>query len=108
MAWMLIICDWPQNIIFARNQTATKPPLHMTAQLNLYEEIAELLATMSPQKVVALKAPEARQKRLAWLLEKNRESGLDELEKNELDRFLLFNQIVTLAKIRAKRLLTQL
>lgn len=80
----------------------------MTAQLNLYEEIAELLATMSPQKVVALKAPEARQKRLAWLLEKNRESGLDELEKNELDRFLLFNQIVTLAKIRAKRLLTQL
>lgn len=78
----------------------------MTTQLEIYEEIAELLATMNPAKVVRLKAPPARQERLEYLLDKNRENALSEIEHTELERYLLFNRIVGLAKIRAKRLLS--
>lgn len=77
----------------------------MTTQLEIYEEIAELLATMDPTKVVRLKAPQARQERLEYLLDKNRENTLSEIEHAELERYLLFNRIVGLAKIRAKRML---
>ena len=79
----------------------------MVAQLEVYEDVAELLANMAPDKVIALKASLARQERLEELLEKNTGvSGLTEAENKELDRMLMLNRVVSLAKIRAKRLLS--
>jgi hypothetical protein len=41
------------------------------------------------------------------LLEKNREEGLTEEENIEIERMLLMNRVIALAKIRARRLLNQ-
>ena len=77
----------------------------MVAQLEIYDDLAEVIAGMAPDKVIALKASLERQQRLEFLLEKNREEGLSEKEKAELDKMLMVNRIIGLAKIRAKRLL---
>ena len=60
---------------------------------------------MTPRELIALKASPARQARVSLLLEKNREEGLSEAEKVELEKILMLNRIIALAKIRAKRLL---
>jgi len=77
----------------------------MTATLEVFEDLAEVIAEMAPREVVALKASPARQARVEFLLEKNQEDGLSELEKIELEKMLMLNRIIALAKIRAKRLL---
>jgi hypothetical protein len=79
----------------------------MVAPLEIYEDVAEVLANMDPVKVGQLKASAAQQARLELLLEKNRsQEGLSEAESVELDRILMLNRVISLAKIRAKRLLT--
>lgn len=77
----------------------------MSTQLDIYEDLAELIANMAPEKVVALKASPSQQQRLEDLLEKSRENGLSEDEKLEVERVLLLNRVISLAKIRARRLL---
>lgn len=79
----------------------------MSAQFELYEEMAEILAQMDPEKVLRLKASPARSRRLEALLEKNREKGLDEDEIAELDRMLMLNRMIGLAKMRAKQVLNE-
>lgn len=77
----------------------------MTAPLDIYEDLAEVIAEMAPQEVIALKASPARQARVELLLDKNREEGLSEPEKIELEKIRMLNRIIALAKIRAERLL---
>lgn len=79
----------------------------MSAQFELYEEMAEILAQMDPEKVLRLKASPARSRRLEALLEKNREKGLNEDENAELDRMLMLNRMIGLAKMRAKQVLNE-
>lgn len=74
----------------------------MTTVSFILEELAELLAKMDPEKVIAFRTSEKAQERLEVLLEKNRaKEGLDELEKAELEQFMLVEHIVSLAKARA-------
>lgn len=72
----------------------------------IFEELAELLAGMNPEKVLAFHASIKAQERLEELLWKNKEpEGLSALEKTELEQFMLVEHIVSLAKARAiKRL----
>ena len=78
----------------------------MTITHFIFEELAELLAAMNPEKVLAFRTSAKAQSRLEVLLWKNKEGkGLSEEEKNELEQFMLVEHIVTLAKARAlKRL----
>lgn len=74
----------------------------MTTVSFILEELAELLAKMDPEKVISFRTSEKAQERLEVLLEKNRaEEGLDEVEKAELEQFMLVEHIVSLAKARA-------
>lgn len=74
----------------------------MTTVSFILEELAELLAKMDPEKVISFRTSEKAQERLEVLLEKNRaKEGLDELEKAELEQFMLVEHIVSLAKARA-------
>lgn len=74
----------------------------MIAQaVNIYDEIAELLANMNPAKVVQFHASKEAQQRLEELLEKNKEGMLTEDEKIEIERFMAVEHIVRLAKARA-------
>jgi hypothetical protein len=74
----------------------------MVAQaVNIYDELAELLANMDPAKVIQFHASKKSQKRLEELLEKNKEGVLNEEEKIEIERFMAVEHIVRLAKARA-------
>lgn len=79
----------------------------MTAQL-AYDEIATLLADMDPAKLVGLKASSAFQKRVEYLLEKNREETLTPEEKVEMEHYLIINRLFSMAKIKARRKLNAL
>lgn len=79
----------------------------MTAQL-AYDEIATLLADMDPAKLVGLKASAAFQKRMEYLLEKNREANLTPDEKVEIEHYLIINRLFSMAKLKARRKLSAL
>ena len=62
----------------------------MTSTHFIFEELAELLAAMNPEKVLAFRTSVRAQDRLEALLWKNKESkGLTLSEQNELDQFML-------------------
>jgi hypothetical protein len=69
---------------------------------SVYDQIAELLSGLDPAKVVALKPTEEIQKRFETLVEKKHNQTLDEMEKDELDHFVVLERLMRLAKIRAQ------
>ncbi len=74
----------------------------------VFDELADLLASMDPDKVLAFKVSEKAQARLEELLEKNKEEeGLSESEQSEMEQFMLLEHIVSLAKARALKRLAQ-
>lgn len=74
----------------------------MTTTPYIFEELAELLASMNPEKVIAFHTSPKSQKQVEQLLLKNKNiSGLSEAEKTELEQFMLVEQIVGLAKAKA-------
>jgi len=74
----------------------------------VFEELADLLASMDPNKVLAFKTSKKSQSRLEELLEKNKKiKGLSKSEKSEIEQFMLLEHIVSLAKARAIKMLTQ-
>lgn len=77
-------------------------------ELNIFEELAQLLASMDPKKVLHFKVSEPAQHRMEALQFKSREAsgGLSEPEKQEIERYLMVDHIVRLAKIHARERLT--
>jgi hypothetical protein len=67
----------------------------------VYDEVATFMASMNPEKVIAFKPSKANQNRLDFLLDKQKEDGLSDREKNELEHYLMLNRIIGLAKARA-------
>ncbi len=75
---------------------------------SVFNELADLLASMDPNKVLDFKTSEKSQSRLEELLEKNKATqGLSKSEKSEIEQFMLLEHIVSLAKARALKMLTQ-
>lgn len=74
----------------------------------VFDELADLLASMDPDKVLAFRTSKKAQLRLDELLEKNKNpEGLSESEQSEMDQFMLLEHIVSLAKARALKKLAQ-
>lgn len=74
----------------------------------VFTELADLLASMDPNKVLAFKTSEKSQSRLEELLEKNKTSkGLSKSETSEMEQFMLLEHIVSLAKARSLKMLAQ-
>lgn len=74
----------------------------------VFDELADLLASMDPNKVLAFRTSEKSQLRLEELLKKNKEpGGLSESEASEMEQFMLLEHIVSLAKARALKLMAQ-
>jgi len=79
--------------------------LIMTGNLSIYDEVANFMAAMNPEKVLAFKPSQLNQERLDSLLEKKKESGLTQEETSEVEHYLIINRIVGLAKARAMGML---
>jgi hypothetical protein len=69
---------------------------------NAYDLIADLIASLDPAKVMALKANEEMQVRLENLIEKSKIGELEHKEKDELDHYIVLERLIRLAKIRVQ------
>ena len=75
----------------------------MTANLLAYEEVANFIAELDPQKLLTLKPSPTVQERVETLIYQKKESGLSPDEQYELDRYLALEQLISLAKIHARK-----
>ncbi len=69
---------------------------------NVYDQMADLIASLDPAKVMALKANVEMQARLEDLIEKSKFSELEHREKDELDHYIVLERLIRLAKIRVQ------
>lgn len=75
----------------------------MTTSLLAYEEVADFLSELNPQKILNLKPSLSVQERVDLLLQKNQDSQLSSDEKYELDRYLALEHLIALSKVRARK-----
>ncbi len=69
-----------------------------------YEEVIDFIAAgSSPASVVGFHPSEAARRRVADLLEQEKETGLPPDEHSELDHYLQLEHLMRLAKARARR-----
>ena len=78
----------------------------MTAA-TVYDSVADFIAGMNPQKVLDFRADADMQQRLEELIDKEKEEGLTEEEKEELDHYVVLERLIRLAKARARYILAQ-
>ncbi|MFM9951783.1 MAG: hypothetical protein ACKV1O_27885 [Saprospiraceae bacterium] len=74
----------------------------MVAYQNIYDSLAEFIASMDPEKVLAFHAPADIQARVEVLIDKKKSEGLSEQERDELAHYFILEHIVRLAKSRAR------
>ncbi len=68
---------------------------------SVYDQVADLLATLDPAKVLTMKASSEMQQRFDHLAEKSANGQLSKQEKDELDHYIVLERLMRLAKIRA-------
>lgn len=72
----------------------------MIAYQNVYDSLADFIATMDADKVLAFHAPDTLQERVESLLEKKQSAKLSSREEEELNHYFILEHIVRLAKSR--------
>lgn len=75
----------------------------MTADTIAYEEVAEFLAAINPEKLLELRPSPSVQERVEELIFKKKESALSAEEQYELDRYLALEHLIALTKARARQ-----
>lgn len=69
-----------------------------------FDEIINFIASFpTPNEILAFKPSSFAQQRVEDLVYKKKESSLNELENIELDRFLLLEHMIRMAKKNAKK-----
>lgn len=79
----------------------------MIAYQNIYDSLADFMASLDPEKVLTFHAPDHIQKRVNVLLDKKKGKGLSAEEADELEHYFILEHIVRLAKTRARVRLSQ-
>ena len=75
----------------------------MTSIYSIYDQLAEIIASLEPEKLMRLKASTNVQMRFDQLATKHRDGVLTRQEKDELDHFIVMERLFRLAKIRADK-----
>lgn len=73
----------------------------MSNPMLAFEEVAEFIASLDPEKLLTLKPSAKVQKRLNELIAKNKDGEISREERSELERYLSLEQLISLAKARA-------
>jgi len=76
----------------------------MATEMVAFDEITDLLVSVSPEKLVDYRASENFQRRYEELAEKSKAGLISDGEKEELNSILFINRILYLAKVKALRL----
>lgn len=66
-----------------------------------YDEVIEFIASSSPENVIAFRPSEEAKARVADLIFREKDEGLTDEEKSELDHYLQIEHLMRLAKARA-------
>jgi hypothetical protein len=74
----------------------------MATSLLAFEEVAEFIASLDPEKLLTLKPSSAVQARVEELISKKKENIISDEEQYELDRYLALEHLIALAKARAR------
>ncbi len=72
-----------------------------------FEDLIEFLAKMAPEDVLAFRASDATIRRVQTLIEKEKQGSITLEEKAELERYLIQEDLMIIAKARAKMRLAQ-
>lgn len=73
----------------------------MTSIYSVYDKVASVLAQLDPDAILSLRASDEVQSRFNDLVDREREGLLTELEKDELDHFIVLERLFRLSKIKA-------
>ena len=68
---------------------------------SVYDQVADLLATVDPAKVLSMKASGEMQQRFENLAGQSASGQLSKQDKDELDHYIVLERLMRLAKIRA-------
>ncbi len=72
-----------------------------------FGDVADVIAHLSPEKIIGLKASTKMSERVELLTNFKKEGTITLEQTNELERFLALNMFINLAKARARILLVQ-
>ncbi len=72
-----------------------------------FDDLINLLVETAPEKVLEFRASEKTVKRLYDLIEKEKEGNLSLEEKTELEKYLLEEDFIIIAKARARLQIAQ-
>lgn len=75
----------------------------MKSIYGVYDQVAEMIARLEPEKIMALKASPELQMRFNLLSEKHKSDQISIEEKDELNHFIFLERLFRLAKIRAEK-----
>ena len=76
--------------------------------MTAYQEAIEFLAQgMTPQELLAFRPSAGASARLEWLIQKEKSEGLLTEEREELERAMEVERVLSLAKARARTRLAQ-
>ena len=74
---------------------------------NAYNEVIEFIASASPQKLIDFRPSEQSKARVADLIFREKTGDLSAGVKSKLDHTMMMEELMSLAKARAYRLLTK-
>lgn len=69
--------------------------------LKAYEEVAELIASVNPAKVLAFRPSEETKNRVSELIDREKNAEISSEEKSELDYYMKLEHLMRMAKILA-------
>lgn len=69
--------------------------------LSIFDELAYFLASLSPKKVLTYRVSPKAQERVTYLIDKNKNLGLSAAENAEMERYMVVEHIIQLAKAKA-------
>ena len=77
----------------------------MINSLRAFDELAEFFASKIPAELIAFRPSEATNERVSLLIFKEKEGTLTSEEKSELEKYMLLDHLMRMAKARARRFL---
>ncbi|MCF8246492.1 MAG: hypothetical protein K9J37_10575 [Saprospiraceae bacterium] len=73
----------------------------MAATVSAQDQIASFIADAMPERILSFKFSSSVQKRIELLVNRKKEGFIDNQEQEELERYLLYDNLIGLAKARA-------
>ena len=71
--------------------------------MNLHEEAATVIAkAIDPKKLASLRASKASSRKVEMLVQKHKDGEISKSEKDELDRYMILSQVMTLVTAKAQ------